>query len=105
MVLARWEGLPLLAWLPLRLLYRLQGPYEWALDPEHVGFVTPLQGDVPAIDLDDVHPLDLIADGDDEGLEDDEDPSFDDELADDDVDEHPGARRAGHPDSDGDLLW
>jgi hypothetical protein len=49
-VLARKDGLPLLSWIPLRLLYRLQGPREWALDPEHAGFVTPLLTWVPAIE-------------------------------------------------------
>jgi hypothetical protein len=40
-VLARWEGLPLVAWLPLRLFDRLNGAREWSDDPERLGYVTP----------------------------------------------------------------
>lgn len=108
MVLARWEGLPLLAWLPLRALYRLQGPNEWALNPEHVGFVTPLTTTVAALDLDDefedvtegadgFYDLDIVddPDGPHKRLV---DTPYDVEPEDDLGEQHT-------PDSDGDLLW
>ncbi|MGX6448039.1 hypothetical protein ACVU7I_08250 [Patulibacter sp. S7RM1-6] len=60
-VLARWDGLPLLAWIPLRLAYRVTGPREWAPDPERVGFLTPLTaGDAAVADYRD--PSDLEGD-------------------------------------------
>lgn len=40
-VLARWDGMPLVTWIPTRLAYRLQGPREWSIDPDLVGFATP----------------------------------------------------------------
>ena len=32
-VLARWQGLPLLLWLLLRAVYGLAGPRRWQVDP------------------------------------------------------------------------
>ena len=40
-VLARWQGLPLLVWLVLRAAYRLAGPRRWEVDPELVGMSQP----------------------------------------------------------------
>ena len=42
MVLARWQGLPLLVWLVLRTAYRLAGPRRWEVDPELVGMTQPV---------------------------------------------------------------
>jgi hypothetical protein len=42
MVLARWQGLPLLVWLPLHAAYRLAGPRRWEVDPELVGMSEPV---------------------------------------------------------------
>jgi hypothetical protein len=107
LVLARWEGLPLLAWLPLKALYRLQGPREWALDPEHVGFVTPLTTVVPPVAtgaapvLEDDEPGVHDEDEDLDELGDvDEDLEVDDDLP--HLNAHPGDHDT---DSDGDLLW
>jgi hypothetical protein len=47
-VLARWDGLLLAAWIPLGLMHHFPGAREWAPDPEHVGWTTPL--DTPATD-------------------------------------------------------
>ena len=41
-VLARWQGLPLLVWLVLRAAYRLTGPRRWEVDPELVGLTQPV---------------------------------------------------------------
>ncbi|HEX5922813.1 MAG TPA: hypothetical protein VFY45_03205 [Baekduia sp.] len=41
-VLARWQGLPLLVWLVLRAGYRLAGPRRWEVDPELVGMSQPI---------------------------------------------------------------
>jgi hypothetical protein len=41
-VLARWQGLPLLLWLVLRAGYRLAGPRRWEVDPELVGMSEPV---------------------------------------------------------------
>jgi uncharacterized membrane protein len=41
-VLARWQGLPLLVWLVLRAAYRLAGPRRWEVDPELVGMSEPI---------------------------------------------------------------
>jgi uncharacterized membrane protein len=41
-VLARWQGLPLLVWLVLRAAYRLAGPRRWEVDPELVGMSQPI---------------------------------------------------------------
>lgn len=40
-VLARWQGLPLLLWLVLRSGYVLAGPRRWEVDPELVGMSEP----------------------------------------------------------------
>jgi hypothetical protein len=42
LVLARWQGLPLLVWLVLRVAYRLVGPRRWEVDPELVGMSQPI---------------------------------------------------------------
>lgn len=44
-VLARWQGLPLLVWLVLRAGYRLAGPRRWEVDPELVGMSQPIVPD------------------------------------------------------------
>jgi hypothetical protein len=41
-VLARWQGLPLLLWLALRGGYGLAGPRRWEVDPELVGMSDPV---------------------------------------------------------------
>ena len=41
-VLARWQGLPLLVWLMLRAAYGLAGPRRWEVDPELVGLTQPV---------------------------------------------------------------
>jgi hypothetical protein len=41
-VLARWQGLPLLVWLVLRAAYGLAGPRRWEVDPELVGLTQPV---------------------------------------------------------------
>jgi hypothetical protein len=41
-VLARWQGLPLLVWLVLRAAYGLVGPRCWEVDPELVGMTQPV---------------------------------------------------------------
>jgi hypothetical protein len=41
-VLARWQGLPLLVCLVLRVGYRLTGPRRWEVDPELVGMTQPV---------------------------------------------------------------
>jgi hypothetical protein len=41
-VLARWQGLPLLLWLVLRGGYVLAGPRRWEVDPELVGMSEPI---------------------------------------------------------------
>ena len=48
MVLARWQGLPLLVWLVLRIAYRLAGPRRWEVDPELVGMSQPIAPGVGA---------------------------------------------------------
>jgi uncharacterized membrane protein len=49
MVLARWQGLPLLVWLALRAAYRLAGPRRWAVDPERVGIAQPVGTSEPIV--------------------------------------------------------
>jgi hypothetical protein len=46
-VLARWQGLPLLVWLGLRAAYRLAGPRRWEVDPELVGMSQPIAAGTP----------------------------------------------------------
>ena len=41
-VLARWQGLPLLLWLVVRAGYALAGPRRWEVDPELVGMSDPV---------------------------------------------------------------
>ena len=47
-VLARWQGLPMVLWLLLRAAYVLAGPRRWEVDPERVGVSDPLAPDPPA---------------------------------------------------------
>ncbi|MCK9250805.1 MAG: hypothetical protein M0P31_17740 [Solirubrobacteraceae bacterium] len=41
-VLMRWEGMSLAAWVARRGLWAVRGPRRWAVDPERVGFSDPL---------------------------------------------------------------
>jgi hypothetical protein len=41
-LLASWQGLPLIAWVALRACYLLAGPRRWETDPELVAISEPI---------------------------------------------------------------
>jgi hypothetical protein len=43
LVLARWEGLPMVTWAVLRTAYAVRGSRRWEVDAERVGLSEPIE--------------------------------------------------------------